>query len=92
MSEYIEIESESIEDPAGVLIHTNLTLAPDGKETYHSLPEMEEGSPLAQMLSAVVGLQSLEIDGSQIIATYDPDVPPHIIIADISDVIKEFFL
>ncbi len=92
MSEYIEIESESIEDPAGVLIHTNLTLAPEGVETYPTAPAMEEGSPLAQMLSTIAGLESLTIDGNQIIATHDPDLPRHIIIADISAVIKEFFL
>jgi hypothetical protein len=92
MSEYIEIESESIEEPAGILIHTNLTLAAEGKETYPSVTAMEEGSPLAQMLSTVAGIQTLVIDGRNLIVTADPDIPQHILIAEISDVIKEFFL
>lgn len=92
MSEYIEIESESTADPAQILIHTNLVLTPEGEENYPSVSEMEEGSPLAQMLSAVFGLESLRISGNELVITCDPDVPRHIIIADISAVIKEFFL
>lgn len=92
MSEYIEIESESTENPGRYIIHTNLNLAEDGPETYPSISNMEVGSPLAQMLSVIDGLYSLVIDGSDIIVTCDPDVPQHILIADITDVVKEFFL
>jgi len=92
MSEYIDIEVEAGDNAYEMCFYTNLTLTPDGVEEYHSPQAMEEGSPLAQMLSAVTGIVALRIDDSDLIVRRRSDVPWHAIVADISAALKEFFL
>ncbi|HSH03883.1 MAG TPA: NifU N-terminal domain-containing protein [Anaerolineae bacterium] len=93
MSEYMEIEPEiSDEDPLIAHIYTNLPLTNDGPEQYASPDEMAEGSPVAQALSVVDGLQALHIDGEDMTLTRDPDLEWHIILAEVTAVLKDFFL
>lgn len=92
MSEYIEIEPENTDDPDVLLFHTNLVLAPEGAETYDSVQALEEGSPVAQALAYVEGIRHLRLGEREIRLTRDPDVPWHVIVADVSAALKDFFL
>lgn len=92
MSEYIEIESELTENPAVMHIYTNLPLAPEAAEIYQSLEEMEEGSAVAQALSFIDGIERLEIKDQNLTLTRALDVPIHIIVAEVTAVLKDFFL
>ena len=92
MSEYMEIETETTEDPNVMSFYTNLTLSVETIERYSSVSEMEEGSALAQALAFVEGLVALEIDGQDMLVTSDGEMPWHIIISEISAIIKDFFL
>ena len=92
MSEYMEIESEMTDNPAVMHIHTNLPLAVGNVEIYHSLEEMEEGSAVAQALSFIDGIERLKIDQHQLTVTRDPEVPWHIIVSEVTAVLKDFFL
>lgn len=73
---------------------TNVRLSSPSQpsETYTSAEEMEEGSPLAQTLAYVEGIRELHISGQTMIVTRDPDVDWHVIIADISAAVRDFFL
>ncbi|NKQ35953.1 MAG: hypothetical protein HF973_10115 [Chloroflexi bacterium] len=92
MSEYIEIEPELSDDETTMRLYTNLPLAEAGVETYASLEEMEEGSPVAQALSVVEGIETLVIDGRNLTLTRSPATDWYAIVADISAALKEFFL
>jgi hypothetical protein len=92
MSEYIEIETELGDEPGQIVFYTNLELAVDGREQYHSPAAIAEGSPLAQMLSPLEGIESLTIDGRTMTIAFDPAVPWHIIVEEATAVLKEFFL
>ena len=94
MSEYIEIETETTDDPTRMRLLTNLSLSdePQGLERYASPAEMEEGSPLAQTLAYVEGIRRLEIEGQTMTIVRDPNVPWHVIIADVSATVRDFFL
>lgn len=76
MSEYIEIETELSDDETTMQLYTNLPLAEEGVETYTSLEEMEEGSPVAQALSVVEGIETLLIDGRNLTLTRSPTGTP----------------
>lgn len=94
MSEYIEIEALPGHDPQQVILTTNVNLAPSSQapEIYTSPQEMEEGSPLAQTLSYIEGIEELHISGQTMTVTRDPGVEWHVIIADISAAVRDFFL
>jgi hypothetical protein len=94
MSEYIEIEAESTNDPNSTYLVTNVMLAsvPQHEEHYRSSAEMEEGSLLAQTLAYVAGIEQLHINDKTMTIVRDPDVPWHVIIGDVSAAVKEFFL
>ncbi len=92
MSEYIEIEAEMSDDPAVITFYTNLTLAEEGVEEYDSTEAMEEGSPVAQALAYVEGIRRLRLDGREMTVTRDLDAPQHIIVAEVSAALKDFFL
>ncbi len=92
MSEYIEFETELSENGRQMSIYTNLTLAEQDVEQYNSLAEMEEGSPVAQALSVIDGIQSLRIDNRDLLITRRPDAEWHSIVADVTAVLKDFFL
>jgi hypothetical protein len=92
MSEYIEIETELSDDGEEMYFYTNLKLAEGEVEQYDSPAAMEEGSPVAQALALLEGIAELQIDGGDMTLTRDPDVPWHIIVADVSAALKDFFL
>lgn len=92
MSEYIEIETELSDDSDEMYFYTNLTLAAGELETYESPEAMEEGSPVAQALALLEGIARLQIEGSEMTLTRDPEFPWHIIVADVSAALKDFFL
>ncbi len=92
MSEYIEIETELSDDGQRMHFYTNLTLTDQDQETYHSLDEMEEGSPLAQALSVIPGIAHLTIAGSDMTLAKEPDTDWYAIVADVSAAVKDFFL
>ena len=92
MSEYMEIKSELTDDPAVMNITTNLPLAVGDEEVYYSRDEMEEGSAVAQSLSFIDGIERLEISDQVLTVTRDMEVPWHIIVAEITAVLKDFFL
>jgi hypothetical protein len=92
MSEYIEIETELSDDGDEMFFYTNLTLADGEAETYDSPEAMEEGSPVAQALALLDGIAQLEINGRDLTIIRDPDTPWHVIVADVSAALKDFFL
>jgi hypothetical protein len=53
---------------------------------------MEEGSAVAQALAVVGGIEMLFIDGRDLTISRDPDVDWHVIVADVSSALKDFFL
>lgn len=92
MSEYIEIESESTDDPNVMLLRTNLILAVGGTERYDSVSAMEEGSAVAQALAMVDGIVSLQLKTHDLKVEIDPSTPWHIVEAEIIASLKDFFL
>jgi hypothetical protein len=92
MSEYIDIETELSDDGEKMYFYTNLTLADGELETYESPEAMEEGSPVAQALALLAGISRLQIEGSEMTITRDPEFPWHVIVADVSAALKDFFL
>lgn len=92
MSEYIEIEIEELDNPRLLQIHTNLQLSEDAIEIYNSPAGMEEGSPVAQILAYIEGIEQLQLANQTMTITRHPDTPWHIIVAEVSAIIKEFFL
>lgn len=92
MSEYMEIETEIDDDDLTMHISTNLKLAEGEKEEYDSLEAMEEGSPVAQALAMIDGIDHLTINGKNIRLVRDPEAPWHSLVGDISAALKDFFL
>jgi len=92
MSEYIDIETELSDDVTTLIVYTNLRLNEGEVEQYQSSNQLEEGSPVAQALAVVEGIHFLQIEGSDLIVRRDPETPWHLIISDISAVLKDFFL
>ena len=66
MSEYIEITTEEGDDANSLFILTNLRLTEGKVEEYDSPQAMELGSPVAQALSAVGGLQFIRLQEGDI--------------------------
>ncbi len=92
MSEYIEIEAE-LDDEGEIRFVTNLKLTAEGRpEMYRSVAEMEEGSPVAQALAVVAGIETLSLDGGRLTLTSWPDADWHAIITDVKAALTEFFL
>ncbi|MBK8987118.1 MAG: NifU N-terminal domain-containing protein [Chloroflexi bacterium] len=92
MSEYIEIETEFGDDGRSLFVTTNQSLTDGVMETYASLEEMEEGSPLAQALSAIDGIAHLTLNGRALTLIRAPETPWHHLVADLSAALKDFFL
>ncbi len=92
MSEYIEIEAE-LGDAGIILFHTNLRLTTEGRaEVYGSANELDEGSPVAQALAAVGGIETVEMEGGELAITGRDDADWHSLIADVTAALKDFFL
>ena len=92
MSEYIEIETELSDDGTEMYFYTNLQLSDQGVEEYQSMAEMEEGSPVAQALAVIEGINYLRLEDDEMAIKRDPTAPWHSIVADVSAALKDFFL
>lgn len=92
MSEYIEIDTEFGDEPQKATILTNLNLGVAGIERYASRREMEEGSAVAQALSVVHGVTRLRIEVNELYVERESSADWHNIVADITAVLKDFFL
>ena len=92
MSEHIEIETETGDDGM-ILFHTNLPLTAEGREERYESPEaLDEGSPVAQALSVVTGIEALTMSGGELAVAAAADADWHAIVADITAALKDFFL
>lgn len=93
MTEYIDIQPEPTDNPDIMRLVTNLDLTAGGlPEFYRSPQEGEEGSPLAQALFAVPGVEALTLNGPVLLVTRAPGVEWHDLIEDLSAALKDFFL
>lgn len=92
MSEYIEIEAEIGDDGDHIYLYTNLPLAQHGVEEYASAAEMEEGSPVAQTLAVIAGIDHLRIEEDEMVIRRAPNADWHVIVEDVSAALKDFFL
>ena len=92
MSEYIEIVEEPTDDPDIMIFQTNLTLAEDAPEAYDSVEAMEVGSPVAQALSVIEDIDAAWLDDDTLTIRRQPDAGWYAIVADVSAVLKDFFL
>ena len=71
---------------------TNLQLAEEGLEDYHSKQEMEEGSALAQVIAPIEGVIGLQIDGMNLNIWRDVYVPWHLIVFETTVALKELII
>ena len=92
MSEYIEIETETSDDNRVMYFYTNLKLTDQDNEFYESINAMEEGSAFANALAVVEGIETLQIEGGDLTLKKDPDAEWHMIVGDVTAVIKDFFI
>lgn len=93
MSEYIDIEAELDEDGRTIYFQTNLSLtADDDAEHYTTADALAEGSPVAQTLSGIDGIATVEITGDVLWVTCDSTADWHAVAADVSAALKDFFL
>lgn len=92
MSEYIEVFAANTDDPAIMLVRTNLHLAEEEPEEYPTTQDMEEGSALAQVIAPVEGVVRLQIEENNLTIWRDLDVPWHLIVSEITVALKEFIL
>ena len=92
MSEYISIDAEYGDDPDEVCLHTNLRLAQGEPESYASREEGDLGSPLAQTLFGIDGLEALQISGGMLTVRRTAETEWPTLIDEISMALKDFFL
>ncbi|MDX2075818.1 MAG: NifU N-terminal domain-containing protein [bacterium] len=94
MSEYVKFEIEPTDDPNTMLLITNQTLSHDEAGEFYPTPEAgEEGSPIAQALFfGVAGIQSLTLQGQSLTVTREADAIWDIVLDDIRNTLRDFFL
>ena len=92
MSEYVTVEARPTDDPDVLEILTNQTLTLEGEEVYHNFDEGDQGSPLAQTLFGVYGINALTIAPQMLTVTRDPEVPWEAIVDEVRDALRDFFL
>ncbi len=74
-----------------MLFYTNLRLAEEG-EHYESPHAMLEGSPVAQALGRLDGIAAASLEEGSLTIWRDPFFDWYAIAADVSAVLKDFFL
>lgn len=93
MSEYFTIEMQFTDDPDVVEIITSEILTDQDEEVYRTREEGEFGSPVAQVLFfGVDGIRALTIVDDTLIVRRDPAVAWEVMIDEIRDVLRDFFL
>ena len=91
MSEYVEISQEITDDPDVMLFYTNLLLAEE-VEAYDSVEAMLEGSSVAQALGVIAGIQSAILEIDTVTIQRESFTDWYAISADVSAVLRDFFL
>jgi hypothetical protein len=92
MSEYIEIEIEPSDDGKQIFFYTNLRLSEGDVEEYDSRTSLERGSPVAQALAMIDGIDLIRIEGSDMVISIEPDVEWYFVVEEVSAALKDFFL
>ena len=92
MSEYIEFETEETDNPNILIVETNIPLATEGVEEYDSAEAMLEGSPVAQAIGIIPGIEHILIDEHTLTITRDPFFEWYTITEDIRASLVDFFL
>ena len=92
MSEYIELEPEETDEPNVLIIYSNVDLTREEREEYDSAEAMLEGSPLAQALAIIPGIEHLQIEPDALTVTRDPEFEWYVITEDVKAAIVDFFL
>ena len=92
MSEYVTVESEATDNPDVMEIITNQHLT-DATEVYADNDAGNVGSPIAQMLfNGVPGIVALTITSDSLLITRDPAHTWEVIIDEVRDALRDFFL
>jgi hypothetical protein len=93
VSEYFTLTVEQTPDPNVRELVTNQTLTEAEEEVYTTVAAGELGSPIAQTLfHAVDGIRALTLVDDTLIVTPQPGVIWEILIDDIRDALRDFFL
>lgn len=94
MSEYVTFQIEATDDPDVMQIITNQMLTLDDAPEIYPTPEAGEvGSPLAQALFfGVSGIRAMTITRDTLIITRQPDAIWEILLDDIRNTVRDFFL
>lgn len=92
MSEYIEVTPLESDDPYSVQLHTNVQLTAGAAEEYASPAALAVGSPVAQALAVIPGIDHLRLDGSTLTIRRSADSEWYAIIEDVRSALIDFFL
>jgi len=92
MPEYVTFEIETTDDPDVRLLFINQRLT-DAAEVYATAQEGAVGSPIAQLICLDVGgVAALTIQPDHLVVTREPDVDWIVLIDEIRDAIRDFYL
>lgn len=92
MPEYVTFEIETTDDPDVRLLYINQRLTEE-TEVYASVEEAAVGSPITQLLCLDVGgVAALTIHPDHLIVTREADVDWTVLIDEIRDAIRDFYL
>ncbi len=94
MSEYVTVETEATDNPDVLVIYINQPLTMDDEEIYDSAEAAEEdGSPLVQaVVFAVDGIAALTVRPDHMVITRQPDAIWEVLVDDLRDALRDFFL
>jgi len=93
VSEYFRVETERTENPDVLEIITSETLTQGEEEVYENPQAGNVGSTLAQTLfHGVDGIKALTIADDTLIVTRQPGVVWEILVDEVRDVLRDFFL
>ncbi len=93
MSEYFTLEVELTDNPDVRELITNQRLTDAEEEVYPNAQAGEVGSPIAQTLfHAIDGIRALTILTDTLIVTRQPDIVWELLIDEIRDSLRDFFL
>jgi hypothetical protein len=93
MSEYVTVETELTDHPDEIEIYTNQRLSRNAPEVYANRDSGSIGSPLAQTLFyAMPGILALTIHEDSLTITRDPGYTWEVIVDDVRDALRDFFL
>ena len=92
MPEYVTFEVENTDDPDVRLLFINQRLTSE-TEVYETIDEGAVGSPIPQLICLDVGsVAALTIHPDHLVITREPDVDWTLLIDEIRDAIRDFYL